>query len=432
MIHVSFNYRLGILGFAKSAALSTQNAALRDQRMALEWVKENIAAFGGDPDNITIHGQSSGGLSVGLQIMAYGGSKPVPFHKAIAQSQVLEPGITGKFTEEAMARVLNASTCNTTSVDSQATIDCLRTLSANDLIKLQTATAGDSYNIGDIWLPTVDGDILPSAPSQLLSEGRFAAITTIMGYTEDDTAPFTDIIIKTANETEKFFRDYAPAMSESNLQHLLSLYPVGEFAANPSANLSAEFYRSARILRDILMVCEPLLYGQALTKRGQKVYYYDQNQTVVDGPLESLGLPGLEVVHTSEFAYMFNNISHYDSKHNTVHVRHDTRSKQANQPLTVNDYSYNPTASDQRLAIRETRSFSTFASLGQPSLKGHGTLEGWEPAFGTGNETRVFVIGSDEEGLHSLRDESSDIGRQRLEERCAFVNSAEVVGELQF
>jgi carboxylesterase type B len=254
------------------------------------------------------------GLSVGLQIMAYGGSEPVPFQKAIAQSQVLEPGITGNFTQDAMARVLDASSCNTTSVDSQAAIDCLRTISANDLIKLQTATAGDSENIGDIWLPTVDGDILPAAPSQLLYEGRFAAIPTIMGYTEDDTAPFTDIIIKTANQTATFFQDYAPAMSESNLQHLLSLYPVEEFAANPSANLSAEYYRSARILRDILMVCEPLLYGKALAQRGQNVYYYDQNQTVVDGPLESLGLPGLGVVHTSEFAYMFNNLSHYDSK----------------------------------------------------------------------------------------------------------------------
>ena len=59
-------------------------------------------------------------------------------------------------------------------------------------------------------------------------------------------------------------------------------------------------------------------------------------------------------------------------------------------------------------------------------------MAGWEPAFGTDNETRVFVIGSDEEGLHSLRDESSDIGRQRLEERCAFINSPEVVEQLQF
>jgi carboxylesterase type B len=47
------------------------NAGLRDQRAGLEWVKANIAAFGGDPDKITIHGQSSGGLAVGMQIMAY-------------------------------------------------------------------------------------------------------------------------------------------------------------------------------------------------------------------------------------------------------------------------------------------------------------------------------------------------------------------------
>jgi hypothetical protein len=179
------------------------------------------------------------------------------------------------------------------------------------------------------------------------------------------------------------------------------------------------------------MVCEPLLYGKALTERGQKVYYYDQNQTVVDGPLESLGLPGLGVVHTSEFAYMFNNISHYDSKQENKYLTTWNQTK-LTKYLTVNDYSYNPTASDQRLAIRETRSFSTFASLGQPSLKGHGTLEGWEPAFGANNETRVFVIGSEEEGLHSLSDGSSVIGRQRLEERCAFINSPEVVEQLQF
>jgi hypothetical protein len=103
-----------------------------------------------------------------------------------------------------------------------------------------------------------------------------------------------------------------------------------------------------------------------------------------------------------------------------------------NLSFTVNDYPYNPTVSDQRLAIRETRSWSTFAALGRPSLKGHGTLEGWEPAFSTVNEARVFVIGSNEEGLHSLRDDSSAIGRQRLEERCAFINSPEIVEELQF
>lgn len=62
------NYRLGIFGFAKSAALSHHNAAMRDQRLALEWVKDNIAAFGGDPENITIHGQSSGGENLSYPV----------------------------------------------------------------------------------------------------------------------------------------------------------------------------------------------------------------------------------------------------------------------------------------------------------------------------------------------------------------------------
>jgi carboxylesterase type B len=66
VIHVSLNYRLGAFGFAASEALGHEgslNAGLLDQRLAIEWVKDHIAAFGGDPENITIHGQSSGGMS---------------------------------------------------------------------------------------------------------------------------------------------------------------------------------------------------------------------------------------------------------------------------------------------------------------------------------------------------------------------------------
>ena len=64
IIHVAVNYRLGAFGFAASEALraeGSENLGLRDQRLAIEWTRDNIAAFGGDPDRITIHGQSSGG-----------------------------------------------------------------------------------------------------------------------------------------------------------------------------------------------------------------------------------------------------------------------------------------------------------------------------------------------------------------------------------
>lgn len=165
VIHVSINYRLGIFGFAQSDALKvegSENAGLRDQRLALEWVQQNIAGFGGDPDNITIHGQSSGGLAVGMQIMAYGGSKPAPFHKAISQSQLLEAGITGNFTRDAMHRVIaNITECSKADQQSTAAVECLRGLQMEELLRAQTNVhlEDPGHNVGDEWLPVVDGDV---------------------------------------------------------------------------------------------------------------------------------------------------------------------------------------------------------------------------------------------------------------------------------
>lgn len=83
VIFVSMNYRVNIFGFANSSALAaekSQNSGLLDQRLALEWVQENIAAFGGNPKNITIFGQSDGGVSAGLHVTAYGGNGETTQH----------------------------------------------------------------------------------------------------------------------------------------------------------------------------------------------------------------------------------------------------------------------------------------------------------------------------------------------------------------
>ena len=106
----------------------SENAGVRDQRLAIEWVHDNIAAFGGDPARITIHGQSSGGLAVGIQMLAYGNSRPYPFQQVIGQSQILEPDITGNVTRHAMARVWKKTRCTNHVFDSAANIECLRSL----------------------------------------------------------------------------------------------------------------------------------------------------------------------------------------------------------------------------------------------------------------------------------------------------------------
>ncbi|KAF7190630.1 Secreted lipase [Pseudocercospora fuligena] len=191
IMHVRINYRLGIFGFAQSEALrkeGSENAGLRDQRLALEWIKDNIEAFGGDPSKVTISGQSSGGVAVGMQIVAYGGTRPAPFQRGICQSQLLEQGVSANFTQNAMKRTLNATICNQTDIQSVETVACLRNLSAHDLFEATNATWLDTpeANLGDEWLPSVDGDFVPALPSELVNSGRFNNVSMIIGWTDDD------------------------------------------------------------------------------------------------------------------------------------------------------------------------------------------------------------------------------------------------------
>ena len=262
IIHVAINYRLGckssisenvqipdkcpsVFGFAQSGALrqeQSENAGLRDQRAAIEWVRDNIKYFGGDGDRITIHGQSSGGLAVGMQLLAYGGEKELPYQQGICQSQALEPGITGNFTRNAMKMVIEKTNCNAgdTSVDAPEVIACLRSKDMDTLYEASAATyTGDiAHNIGDVWLPSVDGDFLPDAPSKLIADGRFGNATYMFGWTQGDVNFFTDVTIETPNDTLKFLQTYLPEVdpteSDTNTEAYLSLYPVEDFSPPPS------------------------------------------------------------------------------------------------------------------------------------------------------------------------------------------------------
>ncbi|ROW04066.1 hypothetical protein VSDG_01168 [Cytospora chrysosperma] len=416
IIHVGINYRLGFFGFARNEALKSEgseNAALRDQRLAIEWVRDNIAHFGGDPEKITISGQSSGGLSVGMQMMAYGGSKPIPFQQGICQSQALEPGIMGNFTINAMQLVIDYVGCNETSFDSEETVACLRALDTDTALNASLATYSEDYgnNIGDIWLPVVDGDFLPAAPSELIRQGRFANITTMFGWCDDDLTVFADNYVETANDTYNFVQTYIPTMSSDNVAKLLSLYPSDEFTANVTANLSSEFYRAARIFRDILMTCPPIWYSEHMAAKGAQVYLYDWNQTMLEPILASIGWPGLGPTHTSEFAYIFGNLSHYDT----------------------NDYPFNPLDSDWALQDRGSRSWSTFAHTGVPHMKNHYTFQGFKPAY-EGNQTSIYVIGGPHEGFSTIDGPGASpaLAAQSIRERCMFLNSPELISELRY
>lgn len=350
-----------------------------------------------------------------MHIMAYGGSKRPPFQQAIAESQALEPGITGKFTINAMKLLVDYIGCNKTGLHAKETIQCLRNFDMDKLLNasLTTYQSDTAHNIGDIWLPSVDGDFLPAAPSQLIKEHRFSKITTMMGWCDDDVTFFTDPSITTSNDTYNFLRAYAPDVSVKNINKLMAMYPASEFPANKAANVSSEFYRSARIFRDIIMACQPIGYAEQIAAAGNTVYLYDWNQTILDPFLTQVAhRPGMGPIHTSEFAYIFGNLSHYDT----------------------GDYKFDPSPSDYKLRDRGSRSWSTFASTGKPGLKGRNTFQGFTPAFAQKGQTNIFVVGGPNEGLSAIDGPRAHpaIKQQKLRERCAFINSPEMINQLKY
>lgn len=303
--------------------------------------------------------------------------------------------------------------CNTTCLDAPGTIDCLRRLDTDILLNASITTyASDiAHNIGDIWLPIVDGDFLPAPPSQLIADGRFGNATFTSGWMQDDVNYYTDATIKTANDTYTFFRGYLPGFPEATLDKFLNMYPITEFTAG--VNLTAEFYRSARIFRDILMVCPSLHLGATISKKySGPVFFYNFNQTILDPILAyTTNISGYGVVHTSEFAYVFDSFQVYNTS----------------------DYPFNPTKADFDLATHASRSWSTYASKGHPAGSPT-TLQSWEEAFSRPGGPYVMTIGGPTPGMSALGgvNATEQIRMQRLDERCGFLDSPEIIAALQY
>lgn len=362
-----------------------------------------------------------------MHLMAYGGTKPLPFQRGICQSQALEPGITGNFTIDAMTNLVNYVGCNDSSVHSSTTIECLRKFGTQELFDASFATyIGDiKHNIGDVWLPTVDDDFLPAPPSQLLKERRFGNATYMIGWTNDDVNFFTDFSIATPEDTSNFIHNYLPALPIPMVEELLALYPAQEFTPPTSTNLTAEFYRAARVFRDVLMVCQPIYLAEAIHAKwngtmASNVFLYNWNQTLLDPILKSVyNVSNMGAVHTSEFAYMYGNFSHY------------------NQP----DWPFAPSIWDEKIRRAGSRSWSSFATSGNPSQ--NASFPGWLPAFSTGH-LQPSSAPNDPLGLYLVGEEwlgwtpidgpqAVDIvSRQRLRERCGLINSERFLQYMQF
>ncbi|CAK7228907.1 hypothetical protein SBRCBS47491_007068 [Sporothrix bragantina] len=187
MVAVSLNYRLSAFGFlsgqeAHDAGIT--NIGFHDQRLALRWVYENIAAFGGAPDKVVIWGESSGAESVSAHTFAYNGRNDGLFRGVIAESGF--GGFIARYPGN-----LNATSAQQTAYDNlvhntscvsstaRSSLDCLRQL---PLQEINATLAASSDN----WSPVLDGDFIADYPYNQLRDGRFVRVPVLIGCNSDE------------------------------------------------------------------------------------------------------------------------------------------------------------------------------------------------------------------------------------------------------
>jgi para-nitrobenzyl esterase len=189
---VTLNYRLGALGFAQlglvgaDGAEETVNLGIQDQIAALRFVRDHIRAFGGDPANVTIFGESAGAMSVGT-LLGAPAARPL-FHRAILQSgaahNVSDPERAAR-AAHALLRELGAGPRDALRVLGSAPVEAI-------LAAQQRATQALGLAHGTLpWQPAVDGRIVPRQPLEAIAAGEAAGIPVLAGTNRDEWKLFT-------------------------------------------------------------------------------------------------------------------------------------------------------------------------------------------------------------------------------------------------
>jgi para-nitrobenzyl esterase len=191
VIVVTINYRLGILGYMASSALSAQaanhvsgNYGFEDQLFALQWVRQNIGAFGGNPHEVTIFGESAGGFSVCAAIVSPQGAGL--FQRAISESGPCgEPLPTLAGAQTSGAAISTALGCTETSA--AAAVACLRNLPVDAILAAQDQiTSASSLTSLAAFFPNVDGVLIPQQPILSLALGAYNHVPVIEGTNHDE------------------------------------------------------------------------------------------------------------------------------------------------------------------------------------------------------------------------------------------------------
>jgi len=300
-IVVAANYRHGPFGFLAHPALTAEtpgypssgNYGLLDQRAALAWVRDHIAAFGGDPHNVTIAGQSAGGHSVSFHLVSPGSAGY--FHRAIMQSGFASSKQPTLADAESTGSGFAARVGCT---DPAQVLACIRAKTTAEVLLGFGNGQQEFVEHGRVaWGPVVDGVDLPDQPRVLYEHGRFNHVPVILGTTRDEgwiyadrsfPAGLTAAQYEAAVETE--FGADAPA--------ILAQYPAAGFSS-PKLALTS-------LTGDFEGVCEARRVGRAIAHTRTPVYLYSFAREAPAVVPVAAGVPN-QVIHGLDRNFVFGN-----------------------------------------------------------------------------------------------------------------------------
>jgi para-nitrobenzyl esterase len=278
VVVVTINYRLGAFGFLHldeifgEAVHGSGVAGILDQIAALRWVRDNIAAFGGDPDQVTIFGESAGAMSIGT-LLGMPGAEGL-YHRAILQSgsaSVAQRPATGTATARA---VLDRAGIDT--------LAALEAAPAEDLLQAQRAVLAQRGRTALPFVPTIDGRHLPDFPLDTIAAGRTGAVPTLVGTTRDEMTLFLVLdpklgVVDEARIAHRFEQAFGEGAAIA-----LETYRANRPAADPTDLLVAlttdEVFRLPAIR---------LAEAQAAQGRAAFMYWFTWASPVMGGKLGS-------------------------------------------------------------------------------------------------------------------------------------------------
>ncbi len=341
VVVVSINHRLNVLGFLDLSAYGetyakSANAGLLDIVASLKWVRDNIAAFGGDPSNVTIFGQSGGGGKV-TTLLATPCAKGL-FHKAIVQSGSMLRTMESKYSRKIGIATVRNLGLDASSIDKISEVPYGELLAAGEKAIAQVKAEADRDGVASFifgWAPTVDGAVLPSQPFDPQAPAISADIPMIIGTTRHEFSMTTYVpALRNAGREEVI--GILKGRYGEGTERFLELFAKAYPGSKPADMLDADF------------VFRPGAIEQALRKSLQGaapvyMYMFNWESPVLDGILRS--------THCMEIPFVFNNAD-----------RHASMTGGGAQAM--------------ELASKMSHCWAEFARCGKPSAEG---LPEWEP-----------------------------------------------------